>query len=57
MGTECAYSGLSYIQQTNTVRAVAWSPDSKRIASGGDDGTVQVRDVLTGSNEQTYQLL
>ena len=32
----------AYHGQTSTVFAVAWSPDGTRIASGGNDSTVQV---------------
>ncbi len=34
---------------------VAWSPDGKRIASGGDDDTVQVWDAADGGNLYTYR--
>jgi eukaryotic-like serine/threonine-protein kinase len=30
------------------VRSVCFSPDGERLASAGDDGTIQVRDFLTG---------
>jgi WD40 repeat protein/serine/threonine protein kinase len=30
------------------LRSLAWSPDSERLASAGDDGTVQVWDVMSG---------
>jgi len=33
---------------------VAWSPDGKRIASGGDDSTIQMWDAATGSTIFTY---
>ena len=33
-----------------TVNAVTWSPDNKIIASGSDDKTVQIWDVVTGYN-------
>ena len=35
--------------------AAAWSPNGKRIASGNDDGTVQVWDALTGTHVFTYR--
>lgn len=37
------------------VYALAWSPDGKRIASAGDEGTVQVWDVASGRERFTYQ--
>jgi WD40 repeat protein len=37
------------------VQAVAWSPDDKRIASGGTDGTVQVWDAISGHTMLTYR--
>jgi eukaryotic-like serine/threonine-protein kinase len=33
---------FTYRGQSNVVKAVAWSPDGKRIVSGTTDGTVQV---------------
>lgn len=38
------------------VQAVAWSPDSSRIVSGGDDASVQVWDAFTGSNLYTFRV-
>ncbi|MDQ6642958.1 MAG: TIR domain-containing protein, partial [Chloroflexota bacterium] len=37
-----------------TLGALAWSPDSKRMASGGDDKRVHVWDATTGDNIFTY---
>ena len=34
---------------------LAWSPDSKRIASAGQDNTVQVWDAVSGGNELVYE--
>lgn len=38
----------TYRGHSGRVNAVAWSPDSKKIASGGDDKTVQVWEAITG---------
>jgi WD40 repeat protein/tRNA A-37 threonylcarbamoyl transferase component Bud32 len=46
---------FTYRGHSNAVRCVAWSPDGKRIASGGDDGTVQVWDATNGSNAFIYR--
>ena len=37
------------------MNAVEWSPDGRRIASGSDDGTVQVWDAADGSHVYTYR--
>ncbi len=37
------------------MQAVAWSPDGKRIASGGDDNTVQVWDAANGDHVYIYR--
>jgi WD40 repeat protein len=44
-----------YRGHTYEVRAVAWSPDGKRIASGGTDASVQVWDAATGEKMVTYR--
>lgn len=44
-----------YRGHTNGVYAVDWSPDGKRIASGGGDNTVQVWDALTGAHVLIYR--
>ena len=48
--------GKVYIYQrhSNVVNAVAWSFDSKRIASASNDKTVQVWNATDGSNASTY---
>jgi len=45
---------LVYKGHSGRAYAVAWSPDGRRIASGSDDGTVQVWDALTGHRLLTY---
>src|SRR5690242_15211493 len=40
---------LSYKGHSGPVVAVAWSPDGKRLASCGNDGTAQVWDATTGA--------
>jgi WD40 repeat protein/serine/threonine protein kinase len=49
-GTPFIYRGHS----DKWVRTLAWSPDSKRIASGADDKTVQVWNASDGGNVFTY---
>ncbi len=39
----------------STVRSIAWSPDSRRIVSGGYDSTVHVWDAATGTLIFTYR--
>jgi WD40 repeat protein len=47
--TVCIYEGHS-----NAIWTVAWSPWGIYLASGGDDGTVQIWDALTGERRQIY---
>jgi eukaryotic-like serine/threonine-protein kinase len=47
---------FTYHGHTGLVRSVVWSPDGKRIASGGgDDGTVQVWNANDGSQPFIYR--
>jgi WD40 repeat protein len=43
-----------YQNHHDIVNAVAWSPDSTRIASASNDKTVQVWDALTGNNPLVF---
>jgi eukaryotic-like serine/threonine-protein kinase len=45
----------TYKGHSGFVNAAAWSPDSKRIASGSDDRTVQVWQVADGGLISTYK--
>jgi serine/threonine protein kinase len=45
----------TYRGHSNTVTAVAWSPDGSRIASGSSDNTVQVWNATDSSNPYTYK--
>ncbi len=44
-----------YVGHSSMVDTAAWSPDSKRIASGSFDNTVQVWDATTGRNVFTFR--
>ena len=46
---------LTYRGHTQTVRTVAWSPDGSRIASGGEDGTIQIWEAARGKLIVTYR--
>ena len=46
---------FTYQGHSTYVNAVTWSPDSKRIASGGGDKTVQVWDASNGNTLLTYR--
>jgi eukaryotic-like serine/threonine-protein kinase len=44
-----------YHGHAERVRAVAWSPDGTRIASGSTDRTVQIWHATTGQHMFTYR--
>jgi eukaryotic-like serine/threonine-protein kinase len=44
----------TYRGHTRSLWTAAWSPDGKRIASGGDDGMVQIWDPVTGNRILIY---
>jgi eukaryotic-like serine/threonine-protein kinase len=45
----------TYRGHTAEVWALAWSPDSTRIASASSDGTVQVWDAMSGQHGFIYR--
>src|SRR2546430_16777835 len=45
---------FTYHGHFERVRAIAWSPDSQRLASAGSDHTVQVWEVTTSDNNLTF---
>jgi WD40 repeat protein len=47
---------LTFRGHTDAVGYVAFSPDGKRIASGGDDNSVNVWDAATGQEILTLKL-
>jgi len=49
------YPLFTYGGHSAEVRAVAWSPDGKRIASAGSDNTVQIWNAVDGGLVFTYQ--
>jgi WD40 repeat protein len=54
-GNITAQTVCIYGSHKGSVNTVAWSPDGQRIASGGNDGTVQVWNARTGSTLVTYR--
>ncbi len=45
---------VTYRGHSKAVWTGAWAPDGQRIATGGDDGTVQIWDPTTGKQILTY---
>ena len=43
-----------YRGHNDSVKSLAWSPDSKYIASGSDDKTVQIWEAVSGKIITTY---
>lgn len=46
---------FTYNGHSQTVKAITWSPDGSRLASGGDDQTVQIWEAGTGKLIYTYR--
>lgn len=46
---------LTYNKHSGQVYALAWSPDGKSIASGGDDHSVRVWNIATGQTTLVYR--
>ncbi len=44
---------MTYHGHSSSVEAARWSPDGKRIVSGGDDMAVQIWDAVTGGHVLT----
>jgi eukaryotic-like serine/threonine-protein kinase len=45
---------VTYVGHSGDVYSVAWSPDGTRIASGAEDGTMQLWNARDGSQLFTY---
>ena len=48
-------SAATYRLPSDTIYALAWSPDGRRIAAGGLDRTVQLRETMTGVSLLIYR--
>jgi serine/threonine protein kinase len=48
-------ANATYRLPSDTIYALVWSPDGRRIASGGLDRTVQLRETMTGVSAFTYR--
>ena len=54
-GSASSSTGLIYHRHTGWVTALAWSPDSARIASGSCDTTVHIWEAANGKTLLTYR--
>ncbi len=54
-GTALGTTRFIYRGHRGQVNAVSWSPNGSRVATGGQDLTVQVWDALTGGNVVVYR--
>ena len=45
----------TFIGHRSGVRAVSWSPDGKRLATGSDDSTAKVWDIASGQDQLTVE--